>query len=226
MSSKILSPDKAGAAAPIGWGRVPRAASPFVTPDARPSDSVRRKEYEGSWEARIQQLEIEARGRAEAEYRRGLAEGEAAGTRKAAAQIDPVVERLVRTIADLASYRDRFRRESERDLVSVSLAIARRVLRRELTIDPDAILGLVKVAIEKVSLREVHRVRLHPADVAAVRAHLANIQAPQAIEVEGDAGLERGAVIFETSRGSLDASMDTQLRTIEQGLQRIAARKP
>lgn len=225
MSSKILSPDKAGSAAPLDWGRVPRTAATVTTSAARPTDSAGRNEEEVRWQARIRQFETEARGQAEAEYRRGLAEGVAAGVRKAATQLDPLVERLARSIADLASYRDRFRRESERDLVAVSLAIARRVLRRELTIDPDAILGLVKVALEKVTLREVHRVRLHPADVAAVRGHLERIQAPQTIEVEGDMGLERGAVIFETSRGSLDASMDTQLRIIEQGFQQIAGRK-
>jgi len=208
----------------MDWGRAPGTAIPATPASQRPPDAAC-GDPEGNWRQGLQQMEAEAKRRAESEYQRGLAEGEAAGARKAAAKIDPAVERLARTIADLASYRDRFRRESEQDLVAVSIAIARRILRRELSIDPDAILGLVKVAMDKVSLREVHRVRVHPDDVAALRNQLQRIQAPPAIEVEGDAGLERGAVIFETARGSLDASMETQLRIIERGFAEIAGRK-
>jgi flagellar assembly protein FliH len=37
------------------------------------------------------------------------------------------------------------------------------------------------------------------------------------IELVPDASLERGAAIFETTRGNLDASIETQLREIERG---------
>jgi flagellar biosynthesis/type III secretory pathway protein FliH len=38
------------------------------------------------------------------------------------------------------------------------------------------------------------------------------------VEVLPDAAREPGSVIFETSRGNLDASVDTQLQEIERGL--------
>lgn len=224
MSCKILPPDKAADAAPMDWSRAPGTAIPATPAARRLPDAVVGADDEAGGRQRLQQAEAEAKRRADAEYQRGFAEGESSGAKKAAAKLEPVMERLARSISDLAGYRDRFRRESEQDLVMVSIAIARRILRRELVIDPEAILGLVKVAMDKVSLRETHRIRVHPEDVAVVRTHLQRIQAPQAIEVEGDAGLERGGVIFETARGSLDASMETQLRVIERGFAEIAGR--
>ena len=126
----------------------------------------------------LQETDAAGQRRAAAEYQRGLADGEAVGVRKSARRLDAELERLARSLADLACFRDRFRRESEQDLVNVALAIARRILRRELSVDPEAVLGLVKVGIEKVSLREVHSVRLHPDDVPVVKSHLELIQAP------------------------------------------------
>jgi flagellar biosynthesis/type III secretory pathway protein FliH len=36
--------------------------------------------------------------------------------------------------------------------------------------------------------------------------------------VVADSGLERGGVVFETPRGNLDASLETQLLEIQRGL--------
>jgi flagellar assembly protein FliH len=211
-------------AKPIDWTRAPGEPVRFQSPMAAPKEPSS-QDTESLWKAALQNAELETKNRSEAEFQRGLAEGEVIGRRRAAAKVDPLLERLARTIADLAACRDRFRKESEKDLVGLSLAIARRVLRRELIAEPDAILGLVKVALEKISLREVHRVRLHPEDAPVVRRHLAQIQAPAGIEIEADSSLERGAVIFETSRGSLDASAETQLAQIERGFADMVRRQ-
>ena len=48
---------------------------------------------------------------------------------------------------------------------------------------------------------------------------------PPAVEVSADASLTRGSVIFETSRGDLDASLDTQFIEIERGLTDVLKRR-
>jgi hypothetical protein len=58
----------------------------------------------------------------------------------------------------------------------------------------------------------------HPEHEAAVRACLAATAGTVDIEVIGDGALERGSAVFETARGSLDASAETQLAEIERGL--------
>jgi flagellar assembly protein FliH len=150
-------------------------------------------------------------------YAEGLRDGEAAGRKRGAADAQPVVERLGRTIDELAGLRHRLRREAEADLIQLSLLIARRILRRELSIDPEALRALVIGAIEKLQGEEITRVRVHPshAPVVASCLHGAN---SRTVEVIPDAQREPGAVIFETRRGNLDASVESQLREVERGL--------
>ena len=109
-------------------------------------------------------------------------------------------------------------RRTESDVVKLSLEIARRVLRRELTIDPSVLESLVKVALEKLQSQEISRVRVHPDHQAIMHSSLVRCGAGQQIEVVGDPGQPHGGAIFEINNGKLDASIDTQLQEIEQGL--------
>jgi flagellar assembly protein FliH len=132
--------------------------------------------------------------------------------------MEPVMERLERTITELCGLRARLRKEAETDLVRLALAIARRILRRELAVDPDALHGLVLGALEKLQGQEICRVRVHPSHAGMVSGCLRQMAAVAPVEVLPDASRELGTVIFETERGNLDASVETQLREIERGL--------
>ena len=54
---------------------------------------------------------------------------------------------------------------------------------------------------------------------------LTEIGAPQRLEVIADPGLEPGGLIFETARGSFDASVATQLDEIERGFADLVERR-
>lgn len=145
------------------------------------------------------------------------AEGEAFGRQQAQAELQPVLQKLAAAIQESADLRGRLRAQAESDLVRLSLAIAKKILGREINMDPEAITGVVKACLEKMRMQEVLRVRLHPEHRQRVTECLARLGATH-VEVLGDPTCERGAVLFETSRGNLDASVDTQLREIERGL--------
>lgn len=194
----------------------PPAAPPAQAEPAGPSwDEYRTLEAERrKLEASIP--EIEKRARAE-----GRKEGEAAGQAAWKAAID----NAARSVSQMTALRGRLRKEAERDVVQLSLAIARRVLRRELSVDPEALQGLVRTAFERVEMREVHRVRVRPADAAAITEYLARAGGTQKVETAPDPGLEAGAIIVESARGNLDASLDTQLSEIERGFTDLLTRR-
>jgi len=102
-------------------------------------------------------------------------------------------------------------------VVALALAVARRILHRELTVEPEALLGLVKAALEKMEAREVHQVRVSRQDAAMLRQLFEQMGLPQRIEVVADPSLAPGGVLIEYSRGVLDASVDTQLAEIGRG---------
>jgi len=155
-------------------------------------------------------------------YQRGLRDGETAAAQKTTGQAMAKVEQLSRSIEQLALHRAKIQREAEPELVRLALAIARRILRRELTIDPESLLGVLKAGLEKIESAEIHRVRVHP-EHAAILTRLLEGSA-RAVEIVADPGLPVGAVIFETSRGSIDTGLETQLKEIERGFADIYPR--
>lgn len=216
MASRILRGCETPAT-PFAWpqlgssARRPEEETPRpAAPQADPAGQVLERmlaEREAQWRAEAEAARREA-------YRQGLEEGR----RQAAAQWDAALQRLARSLEEIAGCKPRLRLEAEREVVELALAIARRILRRELQVDPEAVLGLVKAAMEKASQREITEVRVHPAHAPLVRAHLERIGAPEALEVRADPALEPGAVLVETARGLIDASIETQLDEIGRGL--------
>ncbi len=168
-------------------------------------------------ESRIRALEQEVEQRSQAAFQQGRQQGESTARQQLQGQTDTMLQQLAHAVQEISGLRQQCRHQAEDDTVKLSLAIARRILHRELTIDPGAMLGLVKAALDKLDAREVHRIRVHPDFAPVLKQHLERIGAPRRVEVEADSGLERGAAVFETTRGTLDASADSQLTEIERG---------
>jgi flagellar assembly protein FliH len=207
MSSRLIRPEDGIQSAPIIWR--PSGSSTTQTREAGKSLVP---------ESRVAEIQQEAEARSRAAYNQGLAAGETAAQQRAQQKLDPVLHGLNTMIAELASLRKRVRAEAEDDAVKLAIAVARRVLYRELATDPEAILGLVKAAFGKLNARETHRLRVSPADAAVVQEHRSKLQIPPGLEIVPDGSLTPGSAIFETSRGDLDASVETQLAEIDRGL--------
>ena len=209
MSSRVLQADDTPGVEPLVWRQM-HASGPTrmgVDSDDPPDSRVRLAQLEQQHEQRVREA-----------HAAGLREGEAAGRKRASAELQPAIDRLARSIEEIGGLRGRLRAEAEADLLQLSLAIARRVLRRELAIDPEALHGLVLGALEKLQGQEIARVRVHPAHAALVTESLRQNGGSVKVEVIADPARELGTVIFETRRGNLDASVDAQLQEIERGL--------
>jgi flagellar assembly protein FliH len=157
-------------------------------------------------------------------HQQGYDEGLAAGRQAVAGQIEAMQTKLARTIEEITGLRPRYRHEAEQDTVGLALAVARRILHRELTVSPDALLGLVKAALAKMDAREVNQVRVSRQDAPMVLAFFEKMGVPHRIEVVADPGLAPGSVVLESERGTLDASVGTQLDEIERGFADLVRR--
>ena len=217
MSSKVTIENRTDRARPFAWRTVApngetldrrRTPAEFHPPstDSRPL------------EKRIAELEQLMGARIGEAREAGFREGEAATQQRAQEEMQAAMDRLTQSIVEIDQFQSRLRRQAEIDAVRLSVAIARRVLRRELTVDPAAIEGLVSAALERLQSQEGSRVRLHPDHIPALRIALERLGMSAKVEVIADSAQEPGAVVFEMQRGNLDASMDSQLREIERGL--------
>ncbi|HEX4136670.1 MAG TPA: FliH/SctL family protein [Bryobacteraceae bacterium] len=148
----------------------------------------------------------------------GYRAGDAAARQSLEGEIRETTSRLASAVSEIASQRPETIRRAEGDTVRLSIEIARRVLHREITVDPAALTALVSAALEKLRNQEIQRVRIHPDLSKLLKSLLEQYGRSAAIEVIPDVSLPLGGVTFEIARGSLDASVETQLREIERGL--------
>lgn len=221
MLAKLIRGARGEPFSAFEWPR-PAMAVPD-TPAAVPASAAQPSELD-QLRAEIALLESElAATRAETE--RQVQEAQAAGRRDGdkstrqlfEQQLEAELSKLRQMIRELTALGPKLRRQSEQDLVRLSIAIARRILHRELTIDPDALTGIVKAAFERLDQREVHQLRTDPDSEATVRKALEGLGLPRNLKVVADPTLRPGALILETARGELDASVETQLSEIQRG---------
>jgi flagellar assembly protein FliH len=223
MSARVLPAESNETTSAIVW-RIAEGAAPVpsahhsgaghavpLRSDAKTADAALIRD----WEHRVQ-----------ASHQEGYAAGLAAGTNQANDRLKPVLASFAGMIQELSNCKKQFRLEAEASTVGLALAVARRVLYREITADPEAILGLVKAAFDKCNARETHRLLVSPADLAVIQDYAPRMGFPAGLTIQPDATLSRGSVLFETSRGDLDASIDTQLLEIERGFTDIMRRRP
>jgi flagellar assembly protein FliH len=220
MSSRVFRAEDPLDAIPIAWRRAGFASAQQANATRRDAGTSGAATAEQSVE-----LERQLQARVAAAREQGRADAEQAAELRATNRQAPVLTAFRSLIEELQGQRHRLRMEAEHDAVKLSVAIARRILHRELAVDPEAILGLVKAAFAKVDARETHRLRVSLADAALLGAHRDALHLPPAIEIVADGSLRPGSAIFETSRGDLDAGIDTQLAEIERGLADVVRKR-
>ena len=173
-----------------------------------------------SAEERNQQLQAAAfeRGRQTAEQKlRAELEGAAAKNREAVA----------RALREFAAERTGYYRRVEGEVVALALAIARKVLHREAQIDPQTLAGIVRVTLEKLENGTKVDLRVHPREATEWRHYFAcQMGDAPAPEVHEDAALAPGECRIETSMGSPEVGLETQLKEIETGLLDLLAERP
>jgi flagellar assembly protein FliH len=144
-------------------------------------------------------------------FEQGLLEGREAGRAEVKAQ----VERLAGMFYDLAKPFEVLDEEVERELLTLAMALARQIVRRELKTDPTQIIGIIREAIAAlpVAAREV-RVHLHPEDAAVVRENLSPTENERAWTLIEDPVMARGGCQITTSTSRIDARLETRLGSI------------
>jgi flagellar assembly protein FliH len=151
-------------------------------------------------------------------FLRGYAEGEEAARAAHGQGIADAAAELAKTLASLSRLRSSIFQDAQADLVRLSVAVARRILHRELLLSPDILEGIVSVVLDRLDGQEVYRVRVHPSMVERVEQQLSGLARHQGLQVTADQSLGTGGCVFETGRGNIDAGVESQLSEIERGL--------
>jgi flagellar assembly protein FliH len=144
-------------------------------------------------------------------YARGLREGIAAGQ----AQMKDKTHRFVNLANALEKPLKEAGEAVERELLQLCLAVARQIVRREISLEPGQIVAVIREAVAAlpVSTQKV-QIRLHPEDAAVVRAVAAESQEDVTWKVVEDPSLSRGDCRIMTEYSQVDATLDRRLAAI------------
>ena len=134
--------------------------------------------------------------------------------------------RLGHTLAAFTGQRAAYFRRVEAEVVQLSLAIARKVLHREASLDPTLLCGLVRIAIDRLGAETPVRVRVAPEDVARWESSATHSRSANAYEVITDGSLSAGECVVETSLGTADFGIDAQLKEIEHSFLDLLSHRP
>ncbi len=193
-----------------------------VEPEAAPQTTTAQASGEGVltagqvdiWEAEARaeglkqgQEEGQKNGFAEG-FEKGLAEGRAEGKREQIQQ----VELLKSLIAQMTMPLKDMGEELHSELLSLSVAMAQQLVRREIQVDPGEI---IPVITESLALLPSHSrdvvVHVHPEDATLIRKLLSDVTDDADWSLQEDPLLTRGGCRIESLNSSVDASLESRL---------------
>jgi len=149
-------------------------------------------------------------------FEQGYAEGERIGKQMGEKMVETVVKRYDNSIVQFAESHKALVETIEEQTVRLALEIARKIVQRELTMDPDIIAALASVALKRVSNHQSITLRVSRQDFGRVRVAVANVN--PAITVKDDATLERGDYVIDTAQTHLDGRVASQVDAIGRAL--------
>ncbi len=145
-------------------------------------------------------------------------EGRASERSKSTARFATAMQALTGALEEFASSRDRYLAKVEREVVRLALAVAKRVLHREALMDPLLLAGAVRVALGQLAETTEVRIKI-PAAEHEMWSEMLRLMPnlPLRPEVIADGALATGECLLETSLGSVDLGVRSQLAEIERG---------
>lgn len=137
-------------------------------------------------------------------------------------QMQTVLPAMQQLVHEVQAARLVWMQQWEQNAVRFSLAVAEKIVRREVAQQPDIALHLVREALELASGSQQIRVYLNPQDhaalgkqVAEIARHIASI-APT--DIQADEGVTPGGCIVQTEFGHIDQTVEAQLARIAEEL--------
>lgn len=135
-----------------------------------------------------------------------------------ALQMNDLRKQLTSTIEQIAGLNAEITAGAETQLVELSIAIAKKIVSREVTIDREIALTLVKVSLKRLNSRSAARVHLHPEDFAFVQSQREKLDFHGSLEFIEDGSISVGGCLIRTDTGDIDARIESQFDEIAHGL--------
>lgn len=151
---------------------------------------------------------------------KGAAEGEQTGFNRAAEKLEPLLDGLQQGLIQLCELRQETYQRIEEEVVELALAIARKVICREIEMDKEVVVCVAREALAKVEDPGKIKIKMNPSDVQFInetKYRLSEIiDEIEYVTIEAEDGIQRGGCVIETNLGEIDARIEKQLQAVEE----------
>jgi flagellar assembly protein FliH len=150
-------------------------------------------------------------------YENGFHQGEKAGMEIAERKMEVVMRRYADAILEVNKLRSSLYMQVEREVVKLAIAVAKKIVHREIQVDRDIIQTLVRVALSHVAEKSSVTIHLNPTDynyLLELRAELSQSEGRD-IALLSDKSIERGGCLIQTDCGDIDARVQEEFREVE-----------
>lgn len=155
-------------------------------------------------------------------YDSGYADGMRDGTARAGDELRQIIDTLRQAAEAFENLKQEFLRDLERNVHALSVAVARKLVQREVEADPRISEELVREALELLPHETTIDLRLHPADVALIQEKQgrdAESEGFPKIQWIADPSIERGGFLMESPLRIIDGRVDVALRALYERLE-------
>ncbi len=218
--SSSSEPVRSACYTPLEYREVGEPVPPLEAEHARASSGACGKPEPASDAAPAPDLEALFAARLEAERRAITAQAH----QEAEREIERARAQIAHAIEQFAQQRDKYFAQVEGEVVSLALAIARRLLHREAQMNPRLLAGLVNYELEQLDAATSVRLLVSPetlnywSEAVPAMSH--------AVEMLPDKALAMGTVRIETALGSTTVSFERELKEIEHGFFDLLSHRP
>lgn len=149
----------------------------------------------------------------------GFEQGEKAGERLAVQKIQPAVESFAKLTEAISRERATLVKQHEHELIKIAFLIATKVIKAEIDGNDEVIKRTVDAAVEKVTANQHVRVCVSPQDLQMITNHMRSCMpagwSDEHVAIEADETIHRGGCRVLTETGMIDATIETQMRTLQ-----------
>ena len=127
--------------------------------------------------------------------------------------------KLQHVVSELVKLRKQIFIDSEKEIVELALAIARRIVCHEVKLDKPTIINVTREALKRVEDHEKITIRVKPEDLECFENVDSNpICNNENVTVEAEETISSGGCVIETDAGAFDARIEKQLQAVEGAL--------
>ncbi|MDY6986498.1 MAG: FliH/SctL family protein [Thermodesulfobacteriota bacterium] len=153
-------------------------------------------------------------------YALGYREGVKAGISSERTKVQSEVDTLHNIVMQLEGITPQVYRACEREVVALTMAIAKKILKYEILRNQEVVKTMVEKAIQKADGYGSVTIRVSPRDYQLFRTD--KYQVPGVVDdlrtvtFEEDKTLDSGDCVIETNLGDIDARIEKQLEAVEE----------